>query len=70
MHRAAVWLCVMLMQTSVVGVCVQWGCTTLLYACAGGHLEVAQWLVSSAGSNAATERDEVCTMPLCGYMWC
>ena len=39
---------------------MQWGDTALLYACKRGHLEVAQWLVSSAGSNAATERNEVC----------
>jgi hypothetical protein len=38
---------------------VQLGYTALRYACAEGRLEVAQWLVSSAGSNAATERDSV-----------
>jgi hypothetical protein len=38
---------------------VQDGNTPLLLACERGHLEVAQWLVSSAGSNAATERNEV-----------
>lgn len=41
------------------GVCVQNGDTALLYACWSGHLEVAQWLVSSAGSSAVTERNMV-----------
>ncbi len=41
------------------GICVQSGRTALLCACEKGHLEVAQWLVSSAGSSAATERNNV-----------
>ncbi len=48
--------CVMMM------LCTQDGNTALLVACWSGHLEVVQWLVSSAGSNAATERDNVRTM--------
>ncbi len=39
---------------------MQWGNTALLLACKGGHLEIAQWLVSSAGSNATTEQNAVC----------
>jgi hypothetical protein len=34
--------------------------TPLMYACKSGHLELAQWLVREAGSDARSERDEVC----------
>ncbi len=60
MNNAAVWLYVTLMQTCV-RCFVQLGYTALCYASQGGHLEVAQWLVSSVGSNAATDRNEVCS---------
>jgi hypothetical protein len=30
-----------------------------MYACTGGHTELAQWLVREAGSDAKSERDEV-----------
>jgi hypothetical protein len=43
-------------------VCVQRGETALLTACAHGHLAVVQWLVSSAGSDAVNEFDDVRTM--------
>ncbi len=49
--------CVML--TPACGACVQDGSTALLTACANGHVEVAQWLVSSAGSNPVTEMTNV-----------
>ncbi len=39
------------------------GNTALLLACLSGRLNVAQWLVSSAGSNAVTERDNVRMIP-------
>jgi ankyrin repeat protein len=48
----------------VCGVCEQYGNTALLLACDNGHLEVAQWLVSSAGSNAVSERNDVRSVPL------
>jgi ankyrin repeat protein len=51
-----------LTPASVYGVCVQLGYTALLRACENGHLDVAQWLVSSAGSNAVTERSKVCPL--------
>ncbi len=38
---------------------VQDGDTALLVACAAGQLEVAQWLVSSAGSDVVTDRRHV-----------
>jgi hypothetical protein len=40
-------------------VCKQDGHTALLFACANGRLDVAQWLVSSAGSDARSERSNV-----------
>jgi hypothetical protein len=56
-----VWLfvCGSERDCSVCVVPTQAGATALLIACRNGHLEVARWLVSSAGSNAATERDSV-----------
>jgi hypothetical protein len=38
---------------------MQDGDTALLAACANGNLEVAQWLVSSAGSSAVSEKNNV-----------
>jgi hypothetical protein len=35
------------------------GMTALLFASAGGHLDVVQWLVRDAGSDARTERAHV-----------
>jgi hypothetical protein len=48
-------------DTSLSCVSVQDGDTALLLACSNGNLEVAQWLVSSAGSSAVTERNNVRT---------
>jgi hypothetical protein len=39
--------------------CDQNGASALLLACASGHLDVAQWLVVNAGSNARSERTTV-----------
>jgi ankyrin repeat protein len=36
------------------------GYTALLLACRNGHIDVARWLVSEAGSDARSERDNVC----------
>jgi ankyrin repeat protein len=44
---------------TVCGVCEQDGRTALLCACANGHLDVAQWLVTSGGSDARSERNNV-----------
>ncbi len=35
------------------------GYTALLLACYHGHIDVARWLVSEAGSDARSERDNV-----------
>jgi ankyrin repeat protein len=35
------------------------GSTALLLACEHGHLDVARWLVTDAGSDARSERDSV-----------
>jgi hypothetical protein len=49
------------LHVSIVCECcfVQDGYTALLIACRNGYLAVAQWLVSSAGSSAVTERNNV-----------
>jgi hypothetical protein len=39
--------------------------TALLLAAANGHLEVLQWLVAEAGSDARLERNSVCGSALC-----
>ena len=39
--------------------CDQGSCTALLVACHKGHLDVARWLVTDAGSDARSERDDV-----------
>jgi hypothetical protein len=39
--------------------CGQGGATALLTACRHGHLDVVQWLVTEAGSDAASERNNV-----------
>jgi ankyrin repeat protein len=49
---------------TVCGVCEQDGRTALLCACAHGRLDVAQWLVTSGGSDARSERNNV--RILCG----
>ncbi len=36
------------------------GYTALLWACRNGHMDVARWLVSEAGSDARSERNNVC----------
>jgi ankyrin repeat protein len=46
-----------LMRGNVVS---QAGNTALLLACWSGHIDVARWLVSEAGSDARLERDNVC----------
>jgi ankyrin repeat protein len=38
------------------------GYTALLAACANGHLDVARWLVTAAGSDVRSERDEVSSL--------
>ena len=39
--------------------CDQFGGSALLAACIDGHLDVARWLVTDAGSDARSERDKV-----------
>ncbi len=46
--------------------CEQDGRTALLCACASGRLDVAQWLVTSGGSDARSERNNV--RILCGVV--
>jgi hypothetical protein len=41
---------------------MQDGCSALLLACKHGRVDVAQWLVANAGSDAASERDKVCSL--------
>jgi ankyrin repeat protein len=41
-------------------VLLQDGSTALLLTCRDGHIDVARWLVSEAGSDARSERDHVC----------
>jgi hypothetical protein len=55
------------------------GYTALLLACLRGHIDVARWLVSEAGSDARSERNNVCrcddaacvcgVVSQCGMMW-
>jgi hypothetical protein len=45
--------------------CDQKGATALLLACLHGHLDVARWLVTDAGSDARLERDDVSCAGLC-----
>ncbi len=45
--------------------CDQDGRTALLLACADGHLDVVRWLVTDAGSDVRSERDEVSCRCLC-----
>jgi hypothetical protein len=46
--------------TAVIGIVVyQNGDTALLLACYSGQLAVARWLVTNAGSNARSERNNV-----------
>ncbi len=42
--------------------CEQNGYTALLTACANGHLDVARWLVTDAGSNVRSERAKVSSL--------
>jgi hypothetical protein len=42
------------------------GWSALLAACAGGHLDVARWLVTHAGCDARSERGEVSCRWCCG----
>ncbi len=44
---------------------VQYDTTALLEACFDGHLAVVQWLVTEAGSDAASERDNVSCAAYC-----
>ncbi len=48
-----------------VACCDQWGHTALLLACEYGHLDVARWLVTAAGSDARSERSKVGCPLLC-----
>jgi hypothetical protein len=60
----ASFLCAAINAVIRAGVCYvrkQDGHTALLFACANGRLDVAQWLVSSAGSDARSERSDVRT---------
>jgi hypothetical protein len=43
----------------LVSCCDQDGWSALLVACAFGHLDVARWLVTDAGSDARSERSNV-----------
>jgi hypothetical protein len=61
-HALCSSLCDAYARVYLCDVPMQIGSAALMAACAGGHLEVAQWLVSSAGSNAVTERNDVCMM--------
>jgi hypothetical protein len=45
--------------------CDQYDVTALLAACDNGHLDVARWLVTDAGSDARLERDCVSYRCLC-----
>jgi hypothetical protein len=58
--------CCLCCQCASVGVarCFdQYGYTALLLACHDGHLDVARWLVTDAGSDARLERTNV------GWCW-
>jgi hypothetical protein len=43
----------------LVSCCDQDGSSALLEACAFGHLDVVRWLVTDAGSDVRSERDNV-----------
>ncbi len=45
--------------------CDQFGGSALLAACLDGHLDVARWLVTDAGSDVRSERDNVSCPMLC-----
>ncbi len=47
--------------------CDQDGSTALLVASAKGHLDVARWLVTDAGSDARSERSNVSCRCRCGF---
>jgi hypothetical protein len=49
--------------------CQNRGGTALLWACTSGHLDVARWLVTDAGSDARSERDYVSSRCSCRRLY-